>query len=320
MKKKNLVATLAAIAISAIPLMAHDLAYTTPDEELLKEIKASARQEITAEQQQQNNADIAAKYERLTNDFNAFVDLMKDKSLANQKDEVVGQKIFMVIDDLAQSILAMPQPTRDVFTEHITSLSYRFAYQHNKKVTLKDLFNLATSLKTVVTFKDTPIVKLLATEISEDVIENWNANEYDMEFLNLVNTKHDELNYTIIDELNKATDKVLEVQNNASLKNRDEKYRAQVIWMAIDDFAQVVLELPEDEQESFMRGLLNANVIHLEELYNFCKDYVYYHNSAIEKIMTKYANNSNNNKTSSSTSEKRTSWWQGIIETFQHEK
>lgn len=318
MKKKSIVATLAVIAVSAIPLMAQELTYNI-DEGLAQEVKASVQQSITQEQQHQNDAAIAKKYERLTNDYKAFVDLMKDKSLANKTDEVVGQKIFMVIDDLAQSILALPQPARDNYIQRFSIQTYRFAYQHNKEVNLKDLYELATSLRTIHTFDTTPIVKLLATQVPDNT-STWKMNEYDKEFLDLVYESIKEINYTPIDKLNKALDKVLEVQDNASLQNREEKYRAQVIWMAIDDFAQVMLtEFPEDERAEFMGAVFNRNIsiLRLQELYDFCKDYVYYHNSAIETLMNKYAPVS---EPAPTPAPKKTSWWQGVIETFQHEK
>lgn len=314
MKKKNLAATLAIIAISAIPLMAQELAYNI-DEELAKEVKASVQQEITQEQQTQNDAVIAAKYERLTNDFNAFIDLMKDKSLIKRTEEVAGQEIFVTIDDLAQSVLSLPQPTREGLISFLSNQSVRFAYQNNKKVNLKDLYELAKSLRTIHTFDTTPIVQFLQTEVPNNYINYVKLNEYDQEFIKLVNEKVNEVNSAIEHKLNDELNKVLEAQNavNTYSKDKSDKYKAQVIWMAIDDLAQVILQLPEEERTDLCKELASENSsINLPELYKFAKDYVYYHNSAIEKVINTYYNE---NKPT-----QKTSWWQGVIETFQHEK
>ena len=325
MKKKNLVATLAIIAVSAIPLMAQQQFGTYNfDENLAKGIKASVEQEVNTQQTKQTRQINEAKYQTLTNDYNRFIELMKNRTLVNKSKEVAGHMIWMTIDDLAQSILNLPQPARNAYTSLIKDMDFRFAYQHNKKVKLEDLFNLAKSLKPITTLGNTSIEKLLAEDLPYTVVSAWEKNQYDEQFLDLVNTTRDELNNTITNKLNNELDNVSKVQSqiNTYYKNKSEKYKAQVIWMAIDDLAQVILQLSEEEQAEVCNRLMApSSAINLQGLYDFSKDYVYTDNSAMDKVMNKYAKNSNTNVQATATQkDKEGSWWKGIIETFQHEK
>ena len=153
MKKINVAVTFVIAVLSAIPLMAQtssirvyksqlpatDISFTPEITPLSEKTVQQIKQDITrqAKQQQQSDAIIANKYKTLTTDYTNFVNLMKDKTLVNKTNEVVGQTIWMAIDDLARAILDLPQPARNAYTHIIASdTTYRFAYQHNKKVSL----------------------------------------------------------------------------------------------------------------------------------------------------------------------------------------
>ena len=330
MKNKNIVATLAAIAISATSLMAHQLAYTTPETEALQEINAIVQSGVTeqaAQQQQQNDADIATKYATLTADYLRFTEFLKDTSLKGKPGEVVGQTAFMRIDDLAQSIRNLPQPTRDVYTLVFQDLTHRFAYKENKKVTLEDLFNIATSLKTVYFVENTAIAKLLEEEIDEDVISNWTPTELDTTFMNIVKEKtFDNLSA----EYNTQRANLATLLKSKSLKNQRENIVVQQVFMAIDDLARAILNFPAEEQTEKIQTVTSTiysfaylgdkgEEMTLQDLFDFTKDYVYEHGSSIEKVLLK-SNEINNRQAAKSTQAEETSWWRSLIEVFSHEK
>ena len=163
MKKTNLIAALAVIAVSATSLMAHQLAYTTPDKETLKEVTASVQygvNDANLSTQQQNiiesiNEDInsVTKYQNLLADYNRFLALMNNESLAAMNERYVDQTIFMTIDDLAHSILNLPEHAKPYYIKAMTESKYNFKYT-GKTVTLKDLFEMSKDAVTTQYARD----------------------------------------------------------------------------------------------------------------------------------------------------------------------
>ncbi len=163
MKKTNLIAALAVIALSATSVMAHQLSYTTPEKELRQEVKTLAQYKVNEAQlntQQQNiinaiNEDInsTVKYQNLLRDYNNFLALMNDESLSNMNENAAKQTIFMKIDDLAQSILNLPQHAKPYYIKVITESKYNFKYT-GTTVTLEDLFNMSKEVVTTQYARD----------------------------------------------------------------------------------------------------------------------------------------------------------------------
>lgn len=178
MKKKNVVVTLAAIAISAVPLMAQQISYTTPNNEVKQEIKKTLQSEVL-DQQAENVIDIInedinskAKYERLLNDYKWFLRFLNDESLDDSSREHVGQTLFVRIDDLAQSILNLPVHAQPYYIKLFTEAKYNFKYT-GEIVTLSKLYDYATSWKTIHLFGNTAIEKIL-NENQRSNKTNWN--------------------------------------------------------------------------------------------------------------------------------------------------
>lgn len=187
MKKKNLVATLAIIAVSAIPLMAQQ--YATPDTETMQQVQNATRNAciITVlEEENQNvanniNTDInsTAKYEQLFQKYQNFLDLMKDESLAELPSEIAEQTIFIRIDDLAQAILNLPEHAQPYYIKTITESRYYFKYQE-KAVNLTYLFNLSKSVVTTqYALERTAISQVLK---KQNTIKNTTTNTFWSEF------------------------------------------------------------------------------------------------------------------------------------------
>ncbi len=202
MKKINLAVTFAVLALSAVPLMAQQVSsgisvhlLTTPASINQEQIRQAAQQAVQNGVQNfrlgmQNrniidaiNEDInsTAKYQKLLRDFNNFLELMEDNSLVNQKEEIVGHTIFIRIDDLAKSILDLPQHAQPYYIDLITKSKYNFKY-NEEVVTLENLFNLATSLKSIYLRGNTAIEQILAKQENNNNTKTW-QDSYSKEVL-----------------------------------------------------------------------------------------------------------------------------------------
>ncbi len=166
MKKKNLAVTFAVVALSAIPLMAQQVAYTTPNKESKQQVQTVIQTEIL-DQQNQNiidaiNADINStkKYENLSADYKWFLKTMADESLAGTREEFIEQTVFMRIDDLAKSILNLPEHAQPYYIKLMAESKHYFTYQ-KKVVTLKDLFEFSKYSVNPVVLNNTSIAQLL---------------------------------------------------------------------------------------------------------------------------------------------------------------
>ena len=188
MEKTNIAVTFAVIALSAIPLMAQQVKYTSPNKDTRQEIQNAVQSDVVNNElnrQHQNiisniNEDInsTAKYQNLLQEYVRFLALMNDESLNKLSEETVGQTIFIKIDDLAKAILNLPEHARPYYIKLITESKYNFKY-NNKVVTLEDLLNLSKNLTSIYTSNSTPIVKVLN---KKSTIQNTTSHSFWQEF------------------------------------------------------------------------------------------------------------------------------------------
>ncbi len=184
MKKKNLAVTFAVVALSAIPLMAQQINYTTPSNDAKKQVQTAVQTKILDARQQEVidliNKDInsAKKYETLLSDYKWFLKAMEDESLADVREEFVEQTVFMRIDDLAKSILNLPEHAQPYYIKLMAESKYYFSYKQ-KTVTLKDLFNFSKYSVNPVVIDNTSIAKLLE---KQNTIKETTSNSFWTEF------------------------------------------------------------------------------------------------------------------------------------------
>ncbi len=280
-------------------------------QELKQNVRSTIRQKAI---QRQNDTDIESKYKTLTNAYMGFINLMKNTSLADTNTEHVAQPVFVAIDNLSRAILDFPQPTKNFYTDLITSYRYRFAYQGYAEMSLEDLFDLA---KDYVYVHNSSIEQLLSLQLPKDVHNNYVKSKKDEEFLKLVNSSIKELNNPpVYKQINEAAEELQSFLKDESLNNQSNKVKAQKEFIVIDNLAKAILNLPQEEQANYIEYY--SQTFPLKDMLNSVKDYIYVKDSAIEQIV--FMNEENIKQNKGAKQPQKSSWWQGFIETMQREK
>ncbi|MBO4707999.1 MAG: hypothetical protein J5594_05550 [Elusimicrobiaceae bacterium] len=294
MKKKNLAVTLAVIAVSAIPLMAQELAYNI-DKELSKEITTIIQQDIQVphkqQQQPKNNANKAIEALRnLLNDESLTTRVKKqtDRNKRYEAERSVCQDVFTTLDNLASAILSLPEGQAKGKMANVIKVLKENKFKYlDKSVTLQELFDFSISLGVVSYTDNSPIVQLLNT--------NYGCERYHFVptlVLAIDSGKPIEYFETMIDNICPDVT-VYESELKGIRHYADYKGRTDIV-----EFLKDKDYLVNTEWE-FVR---NDSITVIQD----------------DGTKVRYKDGEQPSKKNSSTT--KPSWLQGLIETFQHEK
>ena len=169
--KKNLLIAIAVCALSAMPVMASkttnaaDLGLNSDiiqdvtsavNNQLEQQAQKTSEENVIKQLRKQNreilykiNVTKSKEYYELQNKYYKLLFLMESTTLKHQKQENIGQSIFVILDDLAKALNALPSDTdKKAYTKEIAQNVYYFEYT-GKIVNTAKLFDLATSWKDI---------------------------------------------------------------------------------------------------------------------------------------------------------------------------
>ena len=184
MKKTNIIATLAIIALSATQVMAYQFDNYEVDKELTKNINTSIQNTINTQYQEQQVENYEDPYVVYLHAYLDLIYLMDDTSLFTKHKKTVRQEIFTVINNLSEAILNLPEYNPNDYysvAEHVISIDENLSHNpflyFGRTVTLQKLFDFSVKNKSIKYDENTPVVKILDIQKKLNGYEDKNPSK-----------------------------------------------------------------------------------------------------------------------------------------------